>query len=494
MASAPRYVLSERAANALRALIAPGSVYGARPRIAHDPGATPAPALLAVRRVRQWQEPAAGEEEGEWVERLQIYLGPAGEPAATCIRINGRAAPIDVPIQPADGWLDLGAAAAVQAVWLLPYIYLPSSPADYYGATNWPAASAQVRFEIAAGGTPQQPPAPTHPPPATGSARADRYLEPILVWTQDGQVQWGGATLSTEVADADGTHDGVNAGFCSIEQLQGGRLQLYGFNSPTWTTAQDLDVADGGFLIREGPTPQSGGPARLVYASWQELREYLRQYCGFDLLEWLSDPGNLDTLIGILSDAMNAAGLYWPQGGSYTTCYGSYIGDYSKTAVIYQDGRTLMGVWKTDSNFSVGDQSHAANLTVNGDATVAGAASVSGAATVGGSADVTGNLAVHGIQSTFSGSVDVGMSLTASAISASSGITGGTVGATGNMTAGGNLGVAGAASVGSNLDVAGKISSTTAEIKIGSDDYIPWQFTYLDNNGVAQTMTVLKKR
>ena len=493
MASAPRYVLSERAANALRALIAPGSVYGARPRIAHDPGATPAPALLAVRRVRQWQEPAAGEEEGEWVERLQIYLGPAGEPAATCIRINGRAAPLDWSGTLTDGWLDLGPSAGVQAVWLLPYIANPANPDDFAGATNQPPP-VQVRLELAARGTPSQPPKPTTPGPATGTALLQRFLKPILVWTPDAQVQWGGATIAAEVADADGTHDGVHEGFCSIEQLQGGRLQLYGFNSPTWTTAQDLDVADGGFLIREGPTPQSGGPARLVYASWQELREYLKQYCGFDLLEWLSDPGNLDTLIGILSDAMNAAGLYWPQGGSYTTCYGSYIGDYSKTAVIYQDGKTLMGAWKTDSNFSVGDQSHAANLTVNGDATVAGAASVSGAATVGGSADVTGNLAVHGIQSTFSGSVDVGMSLTASAISASSGITGGTVGATGNMTAGGNLGVAGAASVGSNLDVAGKISSTTAEIKIGSDDYIPWQFTYLDNNGVAQTMTVLKKR
>lgn len=117
MAATPRYVLSERAASALRELIAPGASYGSRPRPAHDaPLPRPMPFDTAVRRDEAASEP-----------HLWCYLPP---------RITHDVTLDDTAIAPASGqtigtaaapWVDLGAYDPSLRLWLVVMFPSPAS-------------------------------------------------------------------------------------------------------------------------------------------------------------------------------------------------------------------------------------------------------------------------------------------------------------------------------------------------------------------------------
>ena len=404
MASSPRYVLSARAAAALRELIAPGGAYGSRRRPAHNAQSVDLRELFRVRRVvERGEDPETHEPTEE--THLLIYLVSAAA-VSLAVRINGRATDADLSgLTLADGWADLGDEAGIGGIWIQPALPASATATTADLATNW--SSDRVRVEIVTTSSTDPPPAPTGTP--TG-LDADRYLHPVPIWAQLAgvgyQLHVGVVESSIEIGDDDGTHSGAPTtsgypaagGFRSVVQEGRRALGLADFRAPS-LLAPEAATADGGpqIVLRIPGSIGSAACARVGYVVFAEIVAMLRQSVGDDLLAWLADPGNLDALAAILADEFDADKLWWPRGGDETVCYGSAIGDAAgRTKVIDLNGKILVGPWKTDDDFSVGDNANAADLTVNGDASVTGDLTVTGKAAVTGNANVAAAPSVTG--------------------------------------------------------------------------------------------------
>ena len=503
-----KFVLGERAAAALRPIIANGARYGSRQRrIANDPsGAAGGPYFLEC---RIFDDGPADEETGERTKALRMYLGPQGDYPAS-LRINGKPAPLSLQQARvrADGWYELGNPESIEAVWLVP-VAIPGAGGNYYNAAN---QSYSVIYTPDTTGTSQTPGA------APGNAPNNdwpRWLRPLLVATVAGSVRVGqglmnGAEITIEVGDADGTHSGaatpgpgVAGGYCSIEQNGLQQLQLYRFSDTSMNLVVDeaaalaagidLVVRKAGYVGQQG---ESIDKARVMYIQLYQLVELLRTFTGEDIPAWLASHMPEVALL-FRNYVENNDGPFWLSGGNSSTCYGSDIADQNHELAIDIDSRELKGAWGTEANktFSVGGSLDVAGSVTapNGSGSFGGDLGAARDLTVGANASVGGNLTVTG---------DAGVTvLTASQINSNSDANiaaNASVGA--DLTVGGDVNVTGDVTAdtanvqtvnATNVDTA---ALDTATLKIGGDTYAPANITYLDANGNPQTITVLKKQ
>lgn len=460
-----RYILSERAARALGALIAPGSAYGSRRRPIRDAGGGPLPARGFL-ECRVFPGGATDPDTGEKVDELRVYIGPGGNYPPS-LRINGKPAPLSINAGDvdADGWLPLGAADSIAAVWLVPSaLPVTTSPATYENAPNQ-AYTISYAFDIL--GTTAQ---PGTQPTGVPDGNWPRWLRPLFVAAVDGgDVRQGimhGAEITVEVGDADGTHSGGSnpgpgaaGGFCSIEQGDLQQLQLFGFTEPNLVdpTSAAISAAGIDLVVRDaGYTGQQAGSisrARVRYIQLYQLLETLRTIWGNDFDAWFL--AHLAEILAHMADYVaDNQGPFWLTGGSEDTNYGTGIGDENGALVIDLANSELEGDWATGGDLDVGGAAGAAagNLTVKGNVDCDGSVTVQGSGDFVAGLDTLGDLA-----------------------------------ATGNATIGGNVTIGGDAAVSGSLAVGGTL-------KLGGDDYVPANITYLDANGNPQTITILKKQ
>lgn len=504
-----KFVLGERAAAALRPIIANGADYDSRPRrIASQTKRDPRDAHFL--EVRVFTDGAVDSETGEPVKELRVYLGAFADHPAP-LRINGKAVKLkyDLSRMRDDGWLLLGHADKIQSVWLVPVeIPVPSRP-YYYAATNqdW-----QIKYQFDLTGSQV---APGEPPAAT-DVNWHRWLRPLYICSvlADGErIEQGimhGAEITIEVGDADGTHSGaatpgpgIPGGYCSIEQTNLQQLQLYHFNDTTMNLVVDeaaalaagidLVVRKAGYVGQQGAAIDKG---RIMYVQLYQLIDLLRTFTGEDIPTWLASHMPEVALL-FRNYVEDNDGPFWLSGGNSSTCYGSDIADQNHDLAIDIDGRELKGAWSTErnQNFSVGGSLDVAGSVTapNGSGSFGGDLGAARDLTVGANASVGGNLTV-------TGDADVTV-LTASQINSNSDAniaTNASVGA--DLTVGGDVNVTGDVTAdtanvqtvnATNVDTA---TLDTAALKIGGDTYVPANITYLDANGNPQTITVLKKQ
>jgi len=239
MASNPIFGLSERAAAALRPLIAPGSTYGARKRPAHNVTPDARPSLFDLRVV-----PGGSGS----TETVQIYLGEDADLRGpnNAVRVNGLPVAFTAPAgTPSGGWYPIGASTSVGAVWIV------FSASTVAGATNWAgygSTLAPVTAQVAATLAAEQPPTPSLPD--------DRAFHRLLLWYRPGQTSWaspgdgpwtrcvqGGADITIDLADGDPA-----SAIGSVEHPNGGPVALRSFSGtsadawPSSPTSYDLVV------------------------------------------------------------------------------------------------------------------------------------------------------------------------------------------------------------------------------------------------------------
>lgn len=237
MASAPRYVLSERAANALRALIAPGSAYGARPRPVRTAAADARPCLFDLR------------DDGT---ALQVFVGDDLVGANCAVRVNGLSVAFADPGTIVDGWWPL---ARSTAVWI--EFAAPAGASD--PEQNWPPEGA----------TPPRAPlvatlvARNLAEDASPSWPGDRAYHRVLLWYRQlgtGGSWWnprngpwvraGGVDITVDIADGDLVGSG---GVGSLAHNEHGRVGLVGFRSAArraWPTLAELADAEYSIIVR----------------------------------------------------------------------------------------------------------------------------------------------------------------------------------------------------------------------------------------------------
>lgn len=212
-----RYILSERAANALRALISPGSTYSSRPRPSR-----PVPSSVSSELFDLRCRPASGGE----AAKAFIYIGADSNQQAACnaVRINGRAVVFDsVPGE--DGWFGVpGDADTYRAIWLRFSVQSGPYPALDV-AENW-FGGRRVRAEIT----------PTTSVVESPSWPDGRAFHAVLLWARIGD-RWtrchtGGVDITVDLADADGDDpDGERQPLRSLTHYEGlGRVGLYRFD------------------------------------------------------------------------------------------------------------------------------------------------------------------------------------------------------------------------------------------------------------------------
>ncbi len=460
-----------------------------RVRIAHGGDDGGAPIFLECRTFGG-QDASTGDP----ILVLRVYIGRSGNYPAS-IRINGKPAPLDISPSDVDsaGWLELGPVEDISAVWLVPDALPQRSPQTYEDAANWGSVAIRFRFDV--DGTVSS---PGSTPARAPDANWPRWLHPLFVCRVDGgkitQGVIGGADISIEVGDADGTHNGYGAaqngvsgqpgGFCSIEQA--GRLQLYRFANPILITPETLDAGGTMLVIRQGPSPSGAAPARVVYADWQAIRQYLVQQYGFDMDAWLAQ--NLDALATAIANSLSNGDRdsWWRQGDGTDTCYGIAIGDSSKDAVIQLDNRKLLDNWGTTGDFQVdGD------FDVTGDADIAGAVDAMGFGNFGAGLTTMGDLDVDG-RATIDGNLTVGGDISATGDVSAAVANVSELNTSSDANVGGNLATTGDATVGGDISATGELSGAT--LKVGGNIYAPVQITYTDGNGSPQTITILKKQ
>lgn len=500
-----KYVLGERAAAALRPIIANGANYDSRPRrIASQTKRDPRDAHFL--EVRVFTDGAVDSETGEPVKELRVYLGAFADHPAP-LRINGKAVKLkyDLSRMRDDGWLLLGSAEEIQSVWLIPVeIPIPSRP-FYYAATNqdW-----EIKYQFDLTGTQVAPGGS----PDAADINWHRWLRPLYICSVlDGgeRIEQGimhGAEITIEVGDADGTHSGaaipgpgIPGGFCSIEQTNLQQLQLYHFNdtdmnlvvdeAAALAAGIDLVVRKAGYVGQQGAAIDKG---RIMYVQLYQLIELLRTFTGEDIPAWLA--ANMDRVAVLLRDFnQDNEGPFWLSGGNSSTCYGSDIADQNHDLAIDIDARELKGAWSTErnQNFTVGGALDVAGqLIANSSAAVSGSLGVAGqlttnsSATIGGSLDITGgSLDATAATAKFQEVQTISLRASDANITASA-----SVGA--DLTVGGDANVAGDVTA----NTANVQTLNTATLKVGGDTYAPTNITYLDANGNPQTITVLKKQ
>lgn len=498
-----KYVIGERAAAALRPIIANGADYDSRPRrIASQTKRDPRDAHFL--EVRVFTDGAVDSETGEPVKELRVYLGAFADHPAP-LRINGKAVKLkyDLSRMRDDGWLLLGSAEEIQSVWLIPVeIPAPSRP-FYYAATNqdW-----EIKYQFDLTGTQV---APGGSPGAT-DINWHRWLRPLYICSVlgDGErIEQGimhGAEITIEVGDADGTHSGaaipgpgIPGGFCSIEQTNLQQLQLYHFNDTAMNLVVDeaaalaagidLVVRKAGYVGQQG---ESIDKARVMYVQLSQLIELLRTFTGEDIPTWLAS--HMPEVAVLFRNYVESNdGPFWLSGGNASTCYGSDIADQNHDLAIDIDGRELKGAWSTEANqnFSVGGSLDVAgSVTVpNGNGSFGGDLGAARDLTVGANAWIGGNLTV-------AGDVDANI-LTVWQI-----IVRHDASIDADLTVGGDANVTGDVTADEarvRAVRATDIDTSTldaATLKVGGDTYAPTQITYLDANGNPQTITVLKKQ
>ena len=412
------------------------------------------------------------EDDGQPAYHLLMYI-PDGT-APWSIRVNGKETTLGFDPNDMDGdWLDLGAIdASTSAVWLVPEeVPDPDGDGTYHGATNWIPGNTIV-WQIDTHGDEYQ---PSVIPANAPDSFWPRFLHPVLVAEIRGQTleskhvvqtRHGSVEISSEVGDADGTHDGTssgNGGFCSVEQTGHKQIQIYRFNDlSAIMRPEDATAADGPQIVLRVPgTYGSGGRcAKIAYVIFAEVVDLLRSYTGGDVVSWLRDTGNADKVNGILADASEASlGPFWVSGGNTSTCYGTEIGNGSNTPVIDLSNIQLLGQWKTNNNFSVGDNATPADLIVTNNATVNGKVEIPNAVEISSNGVNTNDKQISaGVAGVYGGSASFG-----------------SIGGSGDVYLTGKLTVGG-------------------DIIVGGDAYAPAQITYMDGNGNPQTITVLKKR
>ena len=458
----PRYILSERAASALRALIAPGSTYSSRRRPIRDAGGGPLPPRGFL-ECRVFKGGATDPQSGETVDELRVYIGPGGNYPPS-LRINGKPAPLAINAGDvdADGWLPLGAADSITAVWLVPSaLPVTTSPATYENAPNQ-AYTISYGFDVL--GTTAQ---PGTQPTGVPDGNWPRWLRPLFVAAVDGgDVRQGimhGAEITVEVGDADGTHSGSSnpgpgaaGGFCSIEQGDLQQLQLFGFTEPNLVdpTSAAISAAGIDLVVRDaGYTGQQAGSisrARVRYIQLYQLLETLRTIWGNDFNAWFL--AHLAEIMAHMADYVtDNQGPFWLTGGSEDTNNGTGIGDENGNLVIDLANSELEGAWATGGELDVGGAAGAAagagKLRVRGDAQFDGAVRIGGVLWLNAQLNLDGDISVGGNR----------------LINAS----------------------------GSEIR-ASKIVTTALDFS--GDNYVPANITYLDANGNPQTITVLKKQ
>ena len=430
------YVLSRRAADALRPLLRAGPSLDSRQRQIRDPrgGGQPEPMFLDV-RLEQVQVPDVGEE-----THLFVYLAQTdarGFPRS--LRVHGEPTTIDYDAANlrADGWLDIGDAYIApsedpdqkvprQAVWLCPSTVPTSGTGNvtYEDATNWGAGRIAWKFDTEGSDLgPGQNAAPRNAP--TDDWR--RWLHPVLVAQIRGsginmsilQCVHGGMDFTFDVPDADGTHTGTDTaqdtppipagGFCSVEfgdSSEHGapkQMQLYRFRTSSHRIAEPSTGGQGDFnpetdsvdlVAREHDGGEQGAvrKARVGYVYLPALVRWLKTQVGDDFEQWLR--AHPDTVADILRDFdEDNAGPFWLSGGTSDTCFGNLIGNVAGTDVIDLANLQLIGgMWRTGDgvNFETGSNQRPGNLTVHGQASVNGQLVTNSSATIGGSLDITG--------------------------------------------------------------------------------------------------------
>lgn len=499
-----KYVLGERAAAALRPIIANGADYDSRPRrIANDSSAAPGGPYFLECRI--FEDGPADEETGERTKALRMYLGPQGDYPAS-LRINGKPAPLSLQQAKirADGWYELGNPESIEAVWLVP-VAIPGEGGNYYNAAN---QSYSVLYTPDTTGTSQ---APGVAPGNAPNNDWPRWLRPLLIATVSGSVRVGqglmnGAEITIEVGDADGTHSGaatpgpgVAGGYCSIEQNGLQQLQLFHFSdtdmnlvvdeAAALAAGIDLVVRKAGYVGQQG---LSIDKARVMYVQLSQLIELLRTFTGEDIPTWLASHMS-EVAVLFRNYVESNDGPFWLSGGNASTCYGSDIADQNHDLAIDIDSRELKGAWGTeaDKTFSVGGSLDVAGSVTapNGSGNFGGTLETASDLTVGASASVGGNLTV-------TGDANVAV-LTASQINSNSDAniaTNASVGA--DLTVGGDVSVTGDITAdtanaqtvsATNIDTA---TLDTATLKIGGDNYVPTQIVLAN----GQTLTVLAKQ
>lgn len=504
----PRYVLSRRAAEALRPLLQAGTRLDARQRQIRDAGdgGRRKPVYLECRLV-----PGTDPQTGDPTSSLRVFVGP-GANYPPSIRINGKPAGLAVTSTDVDaeGWMDLGDAASISALWLVPQS-LPASNGTYYEATN---QGTQVVYAFDTTGTTATPGASP-----TGAPNADwpRWLHPIFVCAIHSgslvQGVLGGADISIELGDGDYTHSGTGSagpgiagGFCSVEQNGLRQLQLYDFRTGARVHPTSGGMGEYDLVLRQCDGHGEGqSPSRAIirYMVLDELLDYLRTQWGDDFAAWLA--AHAADLLDILA-AQNTRdhGPFWGSGGDHTTCYGTDIADMVGSIVIDLSNRVLQGAWKVvpgagnpfqvDGDLDVTGQISTTDLTASGDISADGNLDVAGqiacSTTVstteltassdisaGGNLDVTGNAMVGG-RATVTGNVGVGNDLTV----------GGDADITGNASIGGNATVGGDASAAnlaasSDVTAGGQLSGAT--LKVGGTVFSPRQITLPDGTSLT---------
>ena len=379
---------------------------------------------------------------------VYVYMGPDG--GAASVRVNGETAAIAYTAANlgVDGWLKVGSSEGVVAVWLVP----TSLPYSSGMQTYYDATTGAVGYSFDLTGTRG---APGAQPANVPNNDWPRWMHPIeIAWLdEDGEtlVQGvtGGMDVSIEVGDADGTHSGystpgpgVAGGFCSVEQNDKKQTQLYGFQNPNLVTPTSAMVQAAGIdlVIRQAAYSGQGAAsitmARVRYMQLYELLDVLRTIVGDDW--WTTFQNQLPAIMDLLDDySEQNNGPFWRSGGDSGTCYGEDIADSNGTKVIDLDACELIGAWIVRTG--------AGSFTVDGDLDTTGSASVGADLSVAGTASVNGSLSAGN-----------------------------------DITSGGDV------------LATGKISGSSLEVN--GDTYVPQQITYLDGNGVAQTITVLKKQ
>lgn len=486
----PRYVLSQRAAEALRPLIQAGTRLAARPRQIRDVGGGDNRRPLFL-ECRIFPKAATDPGTGEPVDALRVFIGPSGN-YPTSVRVNGRAVLLSYTAGDldAEGWLQLGRLDAISAVWLVPTELPGSSPKTYAQATNW---GSTLGYSFDTTGSMANPGAA---PSGAPDNNWPRWMHPLcLCGVVNGKVLQGiigGADVSVEVGDADGTHSGsttpgpgVAGGFCSIEQNDQKQLQLHGFNAPNLVnpTVAMVEAAGIDLVIRQcvyqGQQASSISMGRVRYLALFELIDVLRTITGDDW--WTTFQAQLAAIMGVMGNYCDAnRGPFWRSGGDASTCYGKDIANAAGTVVIDLDGKKLQGNWtaKPDNNgrFQVdGRLDVTAGVDVANDVTAQGFGNF-GKLDVTSDAGIGGNLAVTG-------------NIAGTVIAGSQVVSNSSVDATTDVTAGGNVTATGDVSAGGDVAATGELSGAT--LKVNGTTYTQQTITYLDANGQPQTIDVL---
>ena len=485
-----KYVLGEAAAAALRPLLQRGAVFGSRPHQIRDVGGGDNRRPLFL-ECRIFPKGATDPGTGEPVDALRVFIGPSGN-YPTSVRVNGRAVLLSYTAGDldAEGWLQLGDASTIAAVWLVPTELPGAQPKTYAEATNW---GSTVGYSFDTTGSMANPGAA---PSGAPDNNWPRWLHPLcLCGVVDGKILQGiigGADVSVEVGDADGTHSGsttpgtgVAGGFCSVEQNDQKQLQLYGFNAPNLVnpTVAMVEAAGIDLVIRQavyqGEQASSILMGRVRYMALFELIDVLRTITGDDW--WTTFQRQLPAIMGAMGNyADENRGPFWRSGGDASTCYGEDVANAAGTVVIDLDGKELQGDWTAKPNnngrFQVdGRLDVTAGVDVANDVTAQGFGNfgkldVSSDAAVGGDLAVTGDI---------SGTV-----ITGSQVASNS-----SVDATTDVTAGGDVTAAGDISAGGDVVAAGELSG--GSLKVNGTTYTQQTITYLDANGQPQTIDVL---